>query len=123
MGDAGILEGVLSDLPGGRSERARQRCEAGVAAGDPVALALTAVADFWLGDFAQATCHAFRAVDGATTDETRGLALAALALARAGDADWPGEDPLPEALALVEQGGQGPWWEAVRYLVTEARRP
>jgi hypothetical protein len=80
----GLLDSVLAHLADGTAADARSACLA-AAEQDPDAVpwALASLADFWLGDFAEASLHAAEARARVTDSAACALALAVTALARA----------------------------------------
>lgn len=88
---------------------------------DPVAAALAAVCQFWLGEFAAASQWADRAVEAARDDEDLALAQAAAALAAAGDLAVDGRPAWGAGLALLLASTEpdSAWWCVVRYLLAE----
>ncbi|GAA1508049.1 helix-turn-helix transcriptional regulator [Nocardioides humi] len=117
-----LLDEVLAHLAEGTPEAAR---DASLAAaydgGDPAAYGLAALADFWLGDFADATRNATAGLAVAEDDRARGLCLAAAALAAGGDIAAPAvdHDALARLLAAADEPSSR-WWSAVRYVAAEA---
>lgn len=99
-----LTDRVLRALAEGRAADGRQDA---LGAGGSTGLALAAVADFWLGEFADATAHAAAALTDADGIDERALALAAAALARAGDATSTLEDPLPELIGIFTRSESG----------------
>lgn len=89
---------------------------------DPVAAALAAVCAFWQGDFAGASAWARRGTGAARDDETLALALAAEALAAAGDVEARQEPAWSQGMTLLAEApdADSAWWSAVRYLLAES---
>jgi DNA-binding NarL/FixJ family response regulator len=124
MDRLGLLDAVLGHLADGAAPQARELCLAAAEQeDDAVGYGLAALAEFWLGDFAEAGAHAALARARASDHASTALALAVTVFARAGDADaqrGPGADPIAEAVSLVDQHDDGGrWWAAMVYLVTE----
>lgn len=121
MAPDALLDDVLGHLAAGTPEAGRATCLAAVEDVGPVALGMAALADFWLGDFAAGTRHAREGLAGAVDDRTRGLCLAAAALAAGGDVDAVPVDQ--DGLRRLLDGADDPssrWWSVVRYVASEA---
>lgn len=116
-----LLDDVLRHLAEGTPEAARRACLAAADECGAAAYGMAALADFWLGDFADATRHAAYGIGRAVDDRARALCLAAAALAAGGDLDAPDvdEDALRRLLATADEPGSR-WWSAVRYVAAEA---
>lgn len=116
-----LLDDVLRHLAEGTPESARSTCLAAAEECGAAAYGMAALADFWLGDFADATRHAAYGTERAEDDRARALCLAAAALAAGGDLDAPevDEDALRRLLAAADEPGAR-WWSAVRYVAAEA---
>lgn len=118
-GRLALLDDVLAHLAAGTAEEAARVC-ALAAQQDPAAQGLAAIADFWLGDFDLATRHATAGLEAATDAESRGLCLAAAALAAAGDVAVTDHAHWSSGVALLTDVPDDPWWACVRYLLAEA---
>ncbi|WGX96474.1 helix-turn-helix transcriptional regulator [Nocardioides sp. L-11A] len=118
-----LLADMLGHLAGGTARTARERALTAADQGDAAAYGIAALADFWLGDFADATRHATSGLVAAAAadDRARGLCLAAAALAAGGDLEASGPDGtvLRELLVAADDPASR-WWSAVRYVATEA---
>ncbi|MDQ6526268.1 helix-turn-helix transcriptional regulator [Nocardioides sp. LHD-245] len=117
-----LLAEVLEHLAGGTAEAARERALSVALGGDAAAYGLAALADFWLGDFADATRHATTGLAAAAGDDrARGMCLAAVTLAAGGDLDaaLPDTSALRDLLAAADAPASR-WWSAVRYVAAEA---
>lgn len=121
MAPDALLDDVLRHLAAGTPEGARAACLAATEQSGPAALGLAALADFWLGDFADGTRRAREGMAGAADDHSRALCLAAASLAAAGDleAGAVDEDELRRLLAGADDPSSR-WWSAVRYVASEA---
>jgi DNA-binding NarL/FixJ family response regulator len=118
-----LVGAVFAALADGEAPQAARNCAARwEREGDPVAAALAAVTHFWLGEFVAGSQWGRRALEAATDDEARALALAAVALAAAGDLGADGRPDLEEGLALLSAASDpgSVWWSAVRYVLAEA---
>lgn len=118
-----LVGAVLARLARGQAPLAERECAAlWEGAGDPVAAALASVAAFWRGDFRAAARWASESTGAVHDEESAVVALAATALAAAGDVDADGEPPWSAALVRVQAVAEpsSPWWSAVRYLLAEA---
>lgn len=116
-----LLGDVLRHLADGTPEVAREACRAAARDGDAAADGMAALACFWLGEFADATRHAYAGLATADDDRARALCLAAAVLAEGGDLDAPPADRafLGRLLADADEPGSR-WWSAVRYIAAEA---
>ncbi|MCR1781191.1 helix-turn-helix transcriptional regulator [Nocardioides carbamazepini] len=116
-----LLADVLRHLADGTAEAGREAALAAAHDGDAAAYGIAALADFWLGDFADATRHATTGLAAADDDRARGLCLAVTVLAAGGDLAAPAADDaaLRDLLAAVDDAASR-WWSAVRYVAAEA---
>jgi DNA-binding NarL/FixJ family response regulator len=125
MDRIGLIGSVFDDLAEGTSERALDRCRDGVVALDPTALALSAIASFWIGSFTDATTLARRAVTASDDTTSYALGLAAASFAYAADPDFDGPSPLPLLVELIDaeasnQALPPEEWATLTFLAGEA---
>ncbi|KRB78373.1 hypothetical protein ASE01_03610 [Nocardioides sp. Root190] len=118
-----LVASVFAALANGEACGAAQDCAARWERdADPVAAALAAVTQFWLGEFVAGSQWARLAVEAATDDGARALAHAAAALAAGGDLEVDGRPDWAAGLDLLVTADEpdSAWWSAVRYLLAEA---